>query len=74
LESSKDVLDNISTYQRKIKIVKESLKGWGANLEGNMKKEKANLIAKLAFLESLEEENTLSGDQYTRKSITYENL
>jgi hypothetical protein len=42
LESPEDGLDNISTYQRKIKIVKESPKGWGANLEGNMKKEKAS--------------------------------
>jgi hypothetical protein len=42
--SYKDGLDNISTYQKKINKVKESMKGWGANLKGNMKKEKANLI------------------------------
>jgi uncharacterized protein YydD (DUF2326 family) len=60
-------MDNISSFQSKIKKVKNNLKGRGANLKGNLKKEKANLLAESENLETLEEYSLLTGDQHDRK-------
>jgi hypothetical protein len=50
-----------------LKKVKHSLKGWGANIRGDSIKRKKKLLSELEFLEVLEEDNILTGDQYARK-------
>jgi hypothetical protein len=66
--------DSISNFQFKIKRVKDSLKGWGINIKGKMKKYRKSLLEEIDYLESLEETNSLSGDQYARKGTVQLNL
>jgi hypothetical protein len=62
-------LDSISIVQEKLKKVKHSLKGWGANIRGDSIKKKKELLNELEILEILEEDNILTGDQYARKGL-----
>jgi hypothetical protein len=45
--------------QKKLKNVKNSLKGWGCNLRGKNKKRKGDISKILAELESMEEQSPL---------------
>jgi hypothetical protein len=59
--------DSISVIQEKLKKVKNSLKGWGANARGDSLKLKKELLCELENLEALEEENVLPGPLFARK-------
>jgi hypothetical protein len=72
--------DNLSLFQLKLKSLKKTLKGWGANIRGRDIKRKKELTQELADLEAIEETMNLSFDQAKRKSkiqeepmIIYEN-
>jgi hypothetical protein len=67
-------IDGISIVQEKMKKVKPSLKGWGANVRGDSLKRKKELLSELEFLEVLEEDNILFGDQYATKGTIQANL
>jgi hypothetical protein len=62
-------MDSISIVQEKFKKVKHSLNGWGANVRGDSIKRKKELLSELEFLEMVEEDNILTGDQYARKGL-----
>jgi hypothetical protein len=66
--------DSINIVQEKMKKVKHSLICWGANVRGDSIKRKKELLSELEFLEVLEEDNILSGDQYARKGTIQDNL
>jgi hypothetical protein len=53
--------------QEKLKKVKNSLKGWGANVRGDSLRVKKDLLCELENLEALEEENVLPGPLFARK-------
>jgi hypothetical protein len=59
--------DSISVFQKKLRNVKNSLKGWGANVRGESLKLKKELSSELENLEALEEDNILSGPLFARK-------
>jgi hypothetical protein len=59
--------DSISVIQEKLKRVKNSLKGWRANVRGDSLKLKKELLCELENLEALEEENVLPGPLFARK-------
>jgi hypothetical protein len=59
--------DNISVFQEKLRNVKNSLKGWGANVRGESLKLKKELLNELENLEALEEDNILPGPLFARK-------
>jgi hypothetical protein len=59
--------DSISVVQEKLRNVKNSLKGWGANVRGESLKIKRDLLSELEKLENLEEDNVLPGPLFTRK-------
>ena len=63
-----------SMYQGKIKRVKTSLKGWGANVRGVNKEEKKNLTNELEVLEQMEELGPLSGVHIAIKGEIQEKL
>jgi hypothetical protein len=60
-------IDSISVIQEKIKKVKNSLKGWGANVRGDSLRLKRELLCELENLEALEEDNVLPGPLFARK-------
>jgi hypothetical protein len=47
--------------------VKNSLKGWGANVRGESLKLKKELLSELENLEKLEEDNILPGPLFAKK-------
>jgi hypothetical protein len=59
--------DSISVFQEKLRNVKTSLKGWGANVRGESLKLKKELLSELENLEALEKDNILSGPLFARK-------
>jgi hypothetical protein len=59
--------DSISVVQEKLRNVKTSLKGWGANVRGESLKIKRDLLSELENLENLEEDNVLPGPLFARK-------
>jgi hypothetical protein len=59
--------DSISVVQEKLRNVKNSLKGWGANVRGESLKIKRDLLSELENLENLEEDNVLPGPLFARK-------
>ena len=55
--------------------MKQQFKGWGLNLQGELRKLRKELQEELITLENLEETNSLSTDQWQRKTwIISENL
>jgi hypothetical protein len=54
--------------QQKLKLVKQFFKGWGFNLQGEMRKRRKEFQSELAVLESIEEEGGLSIDQINRNT------
>jgi hypothetical protein len=66
--------DSLSLFQLKLKKLKRSLKGWGANIRGRDIKRKKELNQELAELETIEETMFLSFDQAKRKSKIQEEL
>jgi hypothetical protein len=49
-------------------LLKQFFKGWGFNLQGEMKKKRKEFQEELAALESVEESVGLSSDQIDRKT------
>jgi hypothetical protein len=66
--------DSLSLFQLKLKNVKKSLRGWGANIKGRDIKRKKELNQELADLETIEETMFLSFDQANRKNKIREEL
>ena len=61
---AKSSLDKI---QQKLKLFKQYFKGWGFNLQGELRKKRKEYQKELADLESLEEEGALTANQIDRK-------
>jgi hypothetical protein len=59
--------NSLEKMQKKLKIVKNGLKGWGVNLRGKYIKRKKDITAELNDLELMEESGKLSADQIKRK-------
>ena len=60
---------------QKLKLFKQYFKGWGLNLQGELRKLRKELQEELIILEDLEECNMLSSEQWQRKSwIISENM
>jgi hypothetical protein len=53
--------------QNKLRKVKDTLKGWGANVKGDSLKLKKELLCELENSEVMEEDNVVSGAKYARK-------
>lgn len=53
----------LDKIQQKIKLIKQYFKGWGLNIQCDMRKNREKLQSELAGLELLEEQNTLYEDQ-----------
>jgi hypothetical protein len=69
---AKTALDRI---QQKLKLFKQFFKGWGFNLQGELRKKRKEFQEELAVLESIEEDLGLCNDQIDRKTwLICENL
>lgn len=65
----------IDRIQQKLKLIKQFFKGWGFNLQGEMRKKRKDYKSELGLLESIEEDVGLSADQIDRKMwLLIENL
>jgi hypothetical protein len=64
--------DNLSLFLLKLKNLKKTLKGWGANIRGRDIKRKKELNQELADLEAIEETMILSFDQKKKSKIQEE--
>ena len=61
--------------QQKLKLFKQYFKGWGFNLQGELRKQRKGIQKELTELETIEEHNWLTQDQLERKSwLICENL
>jgi hypothetical protein len=60
----KSTLDKI---QQKLKLIKQYFKGWGFNLQGELKKKRKEISEELVKLEALEEDGELNDELYLRK-------
>jgi hypothetical protein len=58
----------LDKIQQKLKLVKQYFKGWGLNLQGELRKLKKELQEELIILENLEETIGLTSDQWHRKT------
>ena len=58
----------VDKIQQKLKLLKQFCKGWGFNLQGEMRKKRKEFQNVLVVLESIEEEVGLSVDQIDRKT------
>lgn len=63
--NAKSTIDKI---QQKLKLSKQYFKGWGLNLQGELRKLTKELQKELITQEELEETNILSFEQWQRKS------
>jgi len=61
------VASALDKIQQKLKMLKRYFKGWGFNLQGELRKKRANISDELIDLEALEESGNLSDDQWIRK-------
>jgi len=61
---AKSALDKI---QQKLKLFKQYFKGWGFNLQGNLRKQRESISEELAYLESVEQSVGLNAEEVTRK-------
>jgi hypothetical protein len=66
--------NSLDRLQKKLKNVKKSLKGWGANLRGTDIKKKKDISLELKNLEEKEENENLSPDQRKRKILIQQEL
>lgn len=58
-----------------MKLVKQFFKGWGFNLQGELRKKRAELQGELTMLEEVEENSCLTSEQILRKHwVICENL
>lgn len=65
----------IDKIQQKIKMIKQFFKGWGFNLQGELRKKRQALHEELSLQEDLEENSCISKDQAIRKHwVMCENL
>lgn len=65
----------LDKFQQKIKLFKQFFKGWGFNVQGEMRKKRQELHDELVILEDLEETSRISREQIIRKHwILYENF
>lgn len=64
--NAKSSLDKI---QQNLKLFKQYFKGWGFNLQGELRKKRALVNTELAVLEKLEEEVGLSDSQVANKLV-----
>jgi hypothetical protein len=62
--NAKSTLDRI---QQKLKLIKQYFKGWGFNLQGELRKQRTTVSDELSKLETLEEIRTLSEHQVQKK-------
>jgi hypothetical protein len=53
--------------QQKVKLLKQYFKGWGFNLQGELRKKRASISDELSKLETLEEMNGLNDQQFAQK-------
>ena len=60
--------NSLDRFQKKLKKVKNDLKGWGANVRGQSIPRKKNLVNELSELEAVEETAFLSAGQMRRRS------
>jgi hypothetical protein len=63
-----NTMDPIDIMNIKLKRFKKHFKGWGSNLFGHIRKRKKELKEELAFLESKEEYDALSSEDFIRKT------
>lgn len=69
---AKSTLDRI---QQKLKLFKQYFKGWGFNLQGELRKQRKEIQKELTELETFEAHNWLTQDQLERKAyVICENL
>jgi hypothetical protein len=66
--------NSMDRLQKKLKNVKNSLKGWGANLRGVDIKKKRDISMELEELENIEENRNLSPYQRKRKILIQQEL
>jgi hypothetical protein len=66
--------NSLDRLQRKLKNVKNALKGWGSNLRGADLKKKKDISTELKELEEIEENGILSPDQRKRKIMLQQEL
>jgi hypothetical protein len=62
---AKSALDRI---QQKLKLFKQFFKGWGFNLQGELRKKRKEFQCELAELEAIEENSGLSMAQFDKKT------
>lgn len=53
--------------QQKVMLLKQYFKGWGFNLQGELRKKRASISDELSKLETLEEMNGLNDQQFAQK-------
>ena len=58
----------IDRIQQKLKLFKKYFKGWGFNLQGELRKKRKKIQDELILLEELEEKDALNYDQGRRKT------
>jgi hypothetical protein len=65
----------LNKIQQKIKLIKQYFKGWGLNLQGQLRKLRKELHEELSTFEELEETTSLLPEQWQRKTwVIGENL
>ena len=57
--------------QQKIKLIKQHFKGWGFNLQGELRNKRKEIQNELAELENHEEIYALSVEQFDKKHGCY---
>jgi hypothetical protein len=58
---------SIDKIQQKLKLIKQYFKGWGLNLQSELRKKRASISAELSELEEIEEERELEAEQFLKK-------
>lgn len=59
---------SIDRFQQKLKLFKQYFKGWGVNLQSELRKQRARISDELKELEEIEEETGLDADQFLKKA------